>query len=156
MPRRVTKDTDRGARRILRELRRLGGAEVDVGYLQAAGDHPDADMPQAQLAAIHEFGAPSANIPERPTLRPVFDEYRREVPRRMRELMGDVFRGRKSVDGALNVFGAERAGAVKVFLTELDSPPNAPATIAAKGTDNPLIDKGPMRDSINHEVKLGR
>jgi hypothetical protein len=39
-------------------------------------------------------------------------------------------------------------------MTTLDSPPNAPATVEAKfGQDNPLIDTGRLRQSIDSEVR---
>lgn len=48
--------------------------------------------------------------------------------------------------------GVEAEGAVRQYITDLDSPPNAPATIRKKGSSSPLIDSGNMRQSVTSTV----
>lgn len=48
--------------------------------------------------------------------------------------------------------GVEAEGAIKQYITDLDSPPNKPATIRRKGSSNPLIDTGNMRESVTSAV----
>ena len=43
-------------------------------------------------------------------------------------------------------------GEVQRRIAELKTPPNAPATIARKGSSNPLIDKGVLRASATYKV----
>lgn len=53
---------------------------------------------------------------------------------------------------ALRVVGVEAVGAVKDYMNELRDPPNAKSTVAKKGSSNPLIDSGEMRNSVNFVV----
>jgi len=59
-------------------------------------------------------------------------------------------------DSILAKVGVKAEDAVKLFMTNLSSPPNAPSTIAAKGSDNPLIDSGAMRASVTSVVQSGK
>jgi hypothetical protein len=49
--------------------------------------------------------------------------------------------------------GIRGAAVLRDAVTVLDFPPNAPATIARKGSDNPLIDTGLLRQSIEWRMK---
>ena len=68
-------------------------------------------------------------------------------------LIGQILTGRSSVKKALNLLGVQIASLIKRKITILRDPPNAPSTIAQKGSTNPLVDTGRLRASINHEVK---
>lgn len=61
----------------------------------------------------------------------------------------------QSMDQILETVGVVAAGAVKVYMTELKTPPNAASTIRKKGSSNPLIDKGALRQSVTHKVSIG-
>jgi hypothetical protein len=56
------------------------------------------------------------------------------------------------MDQILETVGVVAAGEVKVYMTQLRTPPNAASTIRKKGSDNPLIDNGHMRASVTHKV----
>jgi len=61
----------------------------------------------------------------------------------------------KSVD-ILNRVGVIAVAKVQQFMTELKSPPNAPSTIKKKGSSNPLIDSGALRQSITSKIETGK
>ena len=42
---------------------------------------------------------------------------------------------------------------IKDKINRLGSPPNAPSTVRRKGSDNPLVDTGTMRESLRYVVK---
>jgi hypothetical protein len=63
--------------------------------------------------------------------------------------------GGKSMDQILESVGVVASSAVKVYMTELKTPPNAASTIRKKGSSNPLIDTGAMRQSVTHQVAIG-
>ena len=44
-------------------------------------------------------------------------------------------------------------GAIQKEITNLKEPPNSPATIAKKGSSNPLIDSGDMRKSVKWKLR---
>lgn len=48
--------------------------------------------------------------------------------------------------------GNEAEGAIKQYILDLNSPPNKPSTIQRKGSSNPLIDTGNMRESVTSVV----
>lgn len=60
-----------------------------------------------------------------------------------------------SADSALEKVGVVAVGKVKKYMTDLKTPPNAPSTIKKKGSSNPLIDSGAMRQSVDYNVGGG-
>ncbi|MNC14512.1 hypothetical protein D3C75_622910 [compost metagenome] len=58
----------------------------------------------------------------------------------------------KSMDQILEAVGVVAVGSVKAYMTELKTPPNAASTVHKKGSSNPLIDSGAMRQSVTHQV----
>ena len=55
-------------------------------------------------------------------------------------------------DQLLDAAGSVAAGIVKQQITDLRSPPNAQSTIERKGSSNPLIDTGLMRQTVTYNV----
>ena len=55
-------------------------------------------------------------------------------------------------DQLLDTAGSVAAGIVKQQITDLRSPPNAQSTIERKGSSNPLIDTGLMRQTVTYKV----
>ena len=55
-------------------------------------------------------------------------------------------------DRKLKLIGLEQEAETKKTLTDLRTPPNAPSTIKAKGSSNPLIDTGELRSKISSTV----
>lgn len=58
----------------------------------------------------------------------------------------------KTPDETLEIIGLTAVGAVKKYMTDLKTPPNAPSTIRKKKSSNPLIDTGAMRASVTHSI----
>lgn len=88
------------------------------------------------------------NIPARPWLQPGVQS---ATPDIIDTLAAGVESG-ASMNQTLKQVGAIAAGAVQVYMTELRDPPNAPSTIRAKGSDNPLINTGALRGSVSYKV----
>ena len=61
----------------------------------------------------------------------------------------------KSPDMILETIGVIAVGKVQQYMTDLRTPPNAHSTIAKKGSSNPLIDTGAMRQSVTHALQNG-
>lgn len=144
-----TVDRDRGWRRIRKMLRRIDGSEVEVGWF------PDArheEMNTAELAAIHEYGG--GKVPARPMIRPVVDKNTNNYRRLRKLLMDRVIAGNMSEEAALETLGARVESDLKEWITDGDHAPNAPSTIARKGSSKPLIDTGLMRSQVSHKVTL--
>lgn len=95
--------------------------------------------------------AHTINIPARPWLEPGVASATPEVLLTIRDGMD----AGQSMDQILEAVGVVAAGKVKVYMTDLKTPPNAASTIRKKGSSNPLIDTGAMRQSVTHQVSIG-
>ena len=155
MPKKRFKDVDRGYRRILRSMGATRSAKVYVGVRQ--GKTTEDGQSLALVAAANEFGTADGRIPERSFLRSTVEENRRRYGDILRDSVIKVaVLGVSTVDRELNRLGARAAGDVQEKIRSIDTPPNAPSTIARKGTDNPLIETGRLRQSIDWEVEEGK
>lgn len=150
------KDIDRGYDRIKKQLFRRGTSRLVVGILAPEGQKDRGGVTNAQLGAIHEFGAPRANIPERSFLRRTFDERQAEYERSLRSAIGKVVDRGGSLRLALERLGARAAADVQNTIARGIPPPNAPRTVAKKGSSTPLIDTGQLRQSISYDVEERR
>jgi len=63
-----------------------------------------------------------------------------------------IVNGTMKVETALGLVGEVMADAITQKIITLRTPPNAPYTIKAKGSSNPLVDTGQLKNSITYEV----
>ena len=136
---------------------------------------PEGSVPMAMVAAVHEFGCPERNIPERSFLR---GGIRRGTPRfhavnvdsMKRVLLGDM-----TIAGSLEKLGVVAVGEVKREFTAGEFAPLAPSTIARRMAKispkriaahkakleagltpgllfRPLVDTGALRQSITYQL----
>lgn len=88
------------------------------------------------------------NIPPRPWLIP-------GVTSGLKAIIAQIRHGIENhlaIDDLMEGVGLVAAGAVQEYMTDLKTPPNARSTIAAKGSDNPLINTGALRGSVTSKV----
>ena len=95
------------------------------------------------------FGGP---IPARPFLFNAVRSNKNKYLRAMKVSAKKIFRDETSVKNVLEKLGIVAQGDVQKEITSLSSPPNSPVTIARKGSSNPLIDTGEMRQRTTYEV----
>ena len=76
----------------------------------------------------------------------------RKYRERLDRMYDRVLQGKATVVASLTGFAEQVAGDVRRNITKLRTPPNAPATITKKGSSNPLIDTGTMRQSVRGRV----
>ncbi len=157
-----TKVVDKGFKRIRKDLKKVDGASVDVGILGGSGNVKKGTFTVAALAATQEFGTRKAGknkniiIPERSFLRSTFDSKKQKYMKVLKSLHGDILLGKKTVVGALALFGDRVVGDVKRKITDIKTPPNAPSTLKRKyPKNNPLIETGlNLRARIAKKVNL--
>ena len=145
----------------MKRLSKLRGeASVLVGILSGAGEHPKAESGQtlAEVAFWNEFG--TSRIPPRPFLTRTVREknyYKSEFKSALKAYLG----GKKSSIVSLNLIGLRASNDVKLMITSIMTPPNAPSTqrakadkshVTASAVNNPLIDSGSLRAAINYQV----
>lgn len=155
-PKSKLKIDDRVWRKLQRKLQRARRVGVNVGMIASKGGNQrtESGITLAELAAIHEFGSPSANIPERSFIRRTFDEGKKEFEEISAKVAKGIILDRFSVEKGMEILGAWGANAVKKRVTsgEHIPPPLKAATIAAKGSDRPLVDTGVMINAISWEI----
>lgn len=153
-------DRDYGYRKIKEWLLDVGEPYVIVGVRQEDGEKlhsPDEDeeLTIADVAAVNEWGSEDGHIPERSYLRSTFDENKGKYSNMLDRGLGEAIDQRGDFDkvhDTLELVGERVKRDVQRKIREFDDPPNAPATIKRKGADNPLIDTGRLRQSIDSQV----
>jgi hypothetical protein len=121
---------------------------VHVGFLEEA-KYP-AGKSVAMIAAIQNFGAPSAGIPPRPFFTDMIKKRSPEWPKAIRDLLVanqyDALR-------VLQLTGEGITGQLRKQIQDTNAPPLSKATIRRKGFDKPLIDTGHMWNSVDYQVQ---
>ena len=150
---RVT-EKDNGLARFARSVRQLGaGYRVTVGVQGSKAAAMHGDVSNVDLATIHEFGAPSAGVPQRSFLRATADADKARWRRRLAEEVAKIVREGGDVRKALHIVGEEFRAAVIDRIKQGIPPPLQPETIARKGETTPLIDTGALIGAITVVVR---
>lgn len=135
-------------KKYFRELKKMTDMEIQVGF---QGDQKYEDGTSiAQVAAVNEFGA--SDIPERPFMRQSFENHEGELQAACDAAQRLVSSG-GSAEQALQQIGVAAKGLVQDEIVNGGFAPNAESTIKKKGSEQPLIDTGTMRQSVNFVVK---
>lgn len=169
---------DLGWKRILNELKLIDNSEVKIGVM---GDDSYGDGTSiVDVATYNEFGthgrsvrssdasiaaffgasqAESAEvgsraIPARPFMRQAFDKSIDKLSEVKKGLLNDIYLGGTTTRGALDKLGVIHKGQIQDTITSGNFAANAPSTIARKGSSQPLIDTGRLRQSIDFETEL--
>lgn len=132
--------------------KRLEGAtRVLVGVPEGAGVYEDG-ITIATIAAVNNFGSADGKIPPRPFLAPAIEKGAPQYQRLAEVMIPKVLSGEMAMKTLLEQMGNLAEGHVKQEITDLKTPANAESTIAKKGSDNPLIDSGHLRQSIRYVI----
>lgn len=124
---------------------KIQGKKLKVGFLSGA-TYPDG-TPVAQVAAENEFGTDT--IPTRPFFRSMIAKHSGTWGVQLAKAMSHY---NEDADKALGLMGEVIKGQLQDEIVQFSTPANAPSTIAAKGFNNPLIDTGHMRNSVDYVV----
>ena len=147
------KIVDLGFKRIIKNTKGLDDYGISTGIHEDAGTY-DGGITVAGVYAVHEFGTQDGRVPARSTLGPTMDA-------NMDSYEADAVAITKRVqDGSnprqeLQKLALRMETDVKKAITDLREPELKPATIARKGSDNPLIDTTRMRNSVQGRVVKG-
>ena len=153
-------DRDRGWRALRESVRKAGKVAVKVGILEAAGNHSNVEEGEApktvaELAAVNEYGSSDGRIPARPAWRNTLDGNKAKIIQALRKTAEAIVSKGASVDIAMGRVGLMGQALIRKSITALKTPPNAPLTIAKKGSSNPLIDTGQTRQAVTFELIKG-
>lgn len=153
--------------RLYRELDELNRYAIEIGIFAAD------DSEYAMIANVHEFGTTihakngkflaiptpdgivlkeSVKIPERSFVRSTFDEKNNEWIEFLKNRVEKLTRLELTARQVFEQLGARIASDIQMKIRDLRTPPNSALTIANKGSDNPLIDKGGLRQRVTWKV----
>lgn len=138
------------ARVVRRQHRKLpkgiaGHTKAKVGFPASATSQDIVNK-----AVWNNFG--TVNIPERPFMSNAFDDNRAKYIEALRISAAKVMRGEVQVGEVAAKLGIVFADDIRQEIVDLDSPANAPSTVAKKGSSNPLIDTGEMKNAVTYQT----
>lgn len=156
---------------LIYQLEYLRDHQVEIGIFGDSDEGNDMLM----IASVHEYGCriqvtprmraflhhigihlrPETtyiDIPERSYIRGTIDAKQAQIDEMTKDLVIGVVALRVSAHTALSRLGVYVTGWIQRYMTELSTPPNHPVTIERKGSSNPLIDTGRLRQSITWRV----
>lgn len=141
----------------MQEVKKVRGRpHVSVGLQGPSGlkPHPKGEggATVVDIGTFNEFG--TKHIPERSFIRTTMDENEKELRAITKKLFFKMASGKMTTEKALTILGLKIQALIKKKITDLDTPLNDPVTIARKGSSNPLIDTGLMRNSITFKLSL--
>ena len=152
-------DTDLGADALARWMRDAGRKTVRVGVLSDSPkrerDGETGALSLVEVAAVHEFGAPSAGVPQRSFVRATVDAESAEITRLQETLGAQMLNGQVTEDQALSLIGAKVASMMQARITTNIPPPLKPETVDRKGSSVALVDTGQLKASITFAVESG-
>lgn len=108
---------------------------------------PAAPQTVAEIANEHEFGL---GVPERSWLRDWVDQNQAMIRNDLRRAASRIIEGKLTIQQASDLLGSKYVAAIQTRIANGIAPPNAPSTIAKKGSSTPLIDTGQFRSAITY------
>lgn len=135
----------------LKPINATGPTAVKVGFPKSK-----ASGSSIEKAVFNEFGTRGGAsgggwggpIPERPFMRNAMRNNAAKYKAGLLKAAKGIILGETAMPAVLNKLGALAQGDIQSEITSLRSPPNSPVTIAIKGSSNPLIDTGEMRQAV--------
>ncbi|PZL78246.1 hypothetical protein CI088_00305 [Enterococcus plantarum] len=91
-------------------------------------------------------------IPERSFIRSTFDQQEKSWSEYVVKLLGQLINGRITAKELFEKLGIRIQKDIQKTMRELSDPPNSPITTQNKGSSNPLIDTGRLRQSVTYKV----
>lgn len=126
--------------------RMKGNNQVLAGLPKGSNDYPDGTN-VIMVGAVHEFGSPSRNVPQRSFLRSTLKENRKKYKTFIKNLVKQIVNGKIDKDKMLDILGLKLQSDIRNKITDIKTPP------LKNREGNPLIDTGHLRQSITYEIR---
>lgn len=142
---------------VHKNLKKLAGMSLFVGWNE--GNKYKNGVPVASVAVTHEYGAPGANIPPRPFIRPAtdahWDDWNSSLEKGVRRVMNGKIKPKDMLIAVGHVIRAD----IQQAISEVRDPPLAESTKRARDRKGrsyqPLNDTGLMIASVHPVVLEG-
>lgn len=125
---------------IYKQLKKQHG-EIKVGFFEGE-KYPDGKG-VAEVAAFNEFGG--GHTPPRPFMRTLVQNHRKI----WRKILANELAKNEDARISLAELAQYMVDDLKDYIKIWTYPPNAPATVAKKGFNDPLVDTGRMMNSVD-------
>ncbi|HBS58610.1 MAG TPA: hypothetical protein DEA44_05025 [Firmicutes bacterium] len=117
----------------------------------------DAGMPysRAYEMYVQEHGSPLWHSPPRPIIEPAIEKNKEPIAEKLKPALTAALDGDKQgAHDGLEKAGMFAANKVKAYFVDPENgwQENSPKTVAAKGSDRPLVDTGALRQAITYVV----
>ena len=145
----IGKQTAEGAR-IEKFIEELTSKQINVGFNEKSGSYEDGTT-TAQVAAWNEYG--TERSPARPFMRQTIENNEDKITKFVNAKAGAAIKSGGSAAKVLNAIGAYTKGRMQKEIRDGEFEPNAPSTIARKGSSKPLIDSAHMRQNVVYTIK---
>ncbi|MCK4959233.1 MAG: hypothetical protein KAT00_07525 [Planctomycetes bacterium] len=158
----IVRDNSVELDRMVKAVSERRAGAVYIGVLQENEENTGGSIGLAGIASVHEFGTVVKGsafgdivIPERSFIRSTMDAEQDRIGQLSERVWQLVMDRKISKFEALQRMGIFIKSAIQNTITTLRAPENAPATIALKGFDNPLIGPAPakLQKSIDFVVR---
>lgn len=141
--------------KLIASVKSLVATDVKVGYFADQGMHPEAGMNYPELMYLQEVtGIRTRNgkVHRRVFELTMMIEGKRLRNNVMLALKRNLVNG-GDMDSVKEMFGKQAKEAIKAnFGNTSLLPSNAPATIARKGKNSPLIETSSLKDKLTHRI----
>lgn len=139
--------------KLIRSVRSLDNKSVSVGFFADQGNHSGSKMPYTNLMYIQEVhGVRSkAGLVHRRLFELTAMRHRNEIVSNVKNSISRNFPN--SPNQILKDFGQDVQGKLREGFGDTSLlPHNAASTIAAKGSNSPLIDTGEMKSKVTYRI----
>lgn len=156
-----TRKIDHGGEKLKETIKELAKSDphVRVGIFAnegSGGQTHDGGLTNVEIAAVHEFGAPEAGIPERSFIRSTFSAQRAKYGAILKKLLPRVVEGKLEVRAMFDLIGQQIVADInRKVRVEGVPPPLKPETIARKGSSRALIDTARMIGALTYVTVVG-
>ena len=135
-------------------LSEIGKKRVLVGIPEASVSNPDKEITNAKKLYENTVGNPAKNVPPRPLLEPAIEYHIDKLTEKMKAAALKALEGKSSYNNELELVGAL---GLQYVIGWFDHPANgweanSPMTIKAKGSSQPMIDTGAMKQSLTYVI----
>lgn len=142
---------DKGFNAITREMERMAQVQVDVGILiEDAGKVSESGTPLGEYAVYNVYG--TETVPQRDFMAGTEQAYTDKLLALQRSHLSGVIDGSMTASRAVTELAEWYQGAMQSHILNGDWTPNAPSTVARKGSSQPLIDAKLLFNNIKHRV----
>lgn len=138
-----------GLRLLKKKLKKV---KIKVGLPKGTPNHKSG-VSIIEIGTIHEFGSDARHIPERSFIRSTMNEQKANYFKLAQAQGVKIIEGTQSIDKSTETLGIWGQREIIKKFRDNDWAPNAPFTVALKGSSTPLIDTGQLRQSITWSVE---